>query len=341
MTSRKRVAAGFAIVIALSLVPGVLIAAGNSTLASVTTLAALGAIMPALTCSLRVAAISAGAMTVASGVAAPASGSPLLGALLLGVVGVAFGLTARLGVSSSVVMAAISVVFLVAQPVSIDGQPASSLQLMGLVGVSALWGLGAGHLGRRVHKGSSTRTPKTIPWSRAGAYAAVLAVVLGIGGWIVVDTRWGHTGGWFLMTFLLILQPNLRDSWRLTIGRGLGTIVGVVLAVFLFTIAAGATVLLYIIAVAAAVAALTLRTTTSRPYWQYVTLLTPAVVLLEGLGASVTQTARERLVATLLAVGVALAVQFPLSLVGRHRAHRHDDRQDDRHDGRHDDVHAV
>ena len=81
-------------------------------------------------------------------------------------------------------------------------------------------------------------------------------------------------------------------------------------------------VALYVAAGVGIVAALTLRYTTTRPYWQYVAILTPAIVLLEGLGRSVIDTAESRLGFTLLAAGIAVGIEAVARPLYRRRATR-------------------
>jgi uncharacterized membrane protein YccC len=54
--------------------------------------------------------------------------------------------------------------------------------------------------------------------------------------------------------------------------------------------------------------ALALRYVLKRPYWEYVTVLTPAVILLSATGADRMRVAEDRVAFTLIATAVALLV---------------------------------
>lgn len=310
---RAKVMVGFGMLIAASLVPGLILALlGLPTVASVTTLSALGALIPTLMLSTRTGVITATAMTLASAVALPASTEPWLAAVVLGAAGAFVGVASRWGASGFVVLAAISVVFLIANPPLLPSGPDDGMLLALVTAASALWGVGAGASIRRLRRPTGLPAPEAMPWSRAGSYATILALVLAVAGWWTVHLQLQHGGAWFLMTFLIVLQPYLQDSLSRTVHRATGTVIGVIFAMLLYMLLAPWPVVLYVVGSLAAIAALTIRYTTKRPYWQYVTLLTPAVVLLEGMSSSVIDTAEERVGFTLLAAVIAVLIELLL-----------------------------
>lgn len=323
MENRKRasVMIGITVLLALAFVPGLVITAlGYPVLTSVATLAALGTLLPALLAPRAIAIAVAVLTVVLSGLAGPAATSPWLAALVLGATGALVGAASTRDASGPLVVAAIGIVFLVAEPpalADIGWSPGWTLALA--TAGAAAWGLAAG-LFIRWRRSPHPREPDPSSRDRAGAYAGTLAVVLGVSGWFVVSLDLGHGGGWFLMTFLIILQPYLQDAWRLTVERALGTVAGVLVAMALFALLQDVPVALYVVAAIATVTALTIRTTTDRPYWQYVMALTPGVVLLEGLGRSVIDTAESRVWFTLLAAGIALGIEALARPLYRRRA---------------------
>lgn len=312
-----------AILLALALVPGLVITAlGHPALTSVMTLAALGALIPALMAPRTIAVAVVPATVILSAMAVPSAQSPGWAAVTLGTTGALVGIAAARNASGPLAVAAIGIVFLVAQPPATTESDVWSVATVILAtGVAALWGLGAGLVIRR-RRPPQAKQPGASSRARVGAYAATLTLILAISGWFVVDLDLGHGGGWFVMTFLIILQPYLQDAWRLTVERALGTVAGVLLAVALYALLAEFPVALYLIAALATVVALTLRTTTTRPYWQYVMALTPAVVLLEGLGTSVVATAEARVGFTLLAAAIAVVIEAAARPMYRRRAER-------------------
>ena len=78
------------------------------------------------------------------------------------------------------------------------------------------------------------------------------------------------------------------------------------------------TSLVYVLAVGFLVLAVITRTQ-KKPYWEFAAFLTPAVVLLQGVKDSITSTAQERLFATLIGGGAALAVMGCEALILRSR----------------------
>ncbi|MFY9232771.1 MAG: FUSC family protein [Candidatus Nanopelagicales bacterium] len=328
---RTRTAGRVSMLLGLALVPGLLITAlGLSDVASLMTLACLGALLPALLAPMRIAVATVVFTAVASAMAIPAATDPWLAAGLLAATGAAVGLSARVGASGTVILAAIGIVFLVATPPDTAGLDGPVWLVVGLLaGAASLWGAGAGLLIRRFHHASAGTTSGAAPphaglsRSRVGIFAAVLAVTLGTSAWVVVEFDWAHGGGWFVMTFLIVLQPYLQDAWSKTVQRATGTVMGIALAMGIYGVLQASPVALYVVGAASAVFALTIRFTTSRPYWQYVALLTPAVVLLEGVRTSVVDTAAARIGFTLLAAGIAIGIEALMLPAVKRSAQRH------------------
>lgn len=323
METRKRasVILGITVLLSLAFVPGLVITSlGYPLLTSVATLAALGTLIPALMAPRWITVTTVVATIVLSGLALPASTDPWLAAGILACVGALLGAASTRDASGPLVVAAIGIIFLIAEPPAVaDIGWGPSWTLMLATGAAAVWGLSAG-LFIRWRRPPHPKEPDPSSRERAAAYAGTLAVVLGISGWFVVSLDLGHGGAWFLMTFVIILQPYLQDAWRLTVERAVGTVGGVLLAMVLYALLSDLPVVLYVLAAIAAVTAITIRTTTTRPYWQYVVALTPGVVLLEGLGRSVVDTAESRVGFTLLAAGIALAIEAAARPIYRRRA---------------------
>ena len=320
-----RVVVGFSILIATSLLPGLVLSIlGFTEIASITTLASISTMIPALLASLRLTALTVLGLTVGSLLALPASVNPWLAALVLGAAAAGTGLASRVGASGIVVMATISLAFLISTPPDLDVHDVSSwLVVAAASGGAALWGAGAGLLIRRKRRSVHAAQHETVPWPRVTAFTVVLTLVIAIAGWVVVELQWQHGGGWFIMTFLIVLQPYLQDAWTKTLQRATGTVVGIVVAMIIYLLLGNLTVVIYVVGAAAAVLALTVRYATKRPYWQYAALLTPAVVLLEGVSTSVTETAEARLGFTLLAAAIAILIEIAMAPLYRSSARRH------------------
>jgi hypothetical protein len=315
MSAARTRVLGLLLVLAAITLPGLaLTALGHSEAAGVTTLAAIAGLIPMIAAGPRIAVPIVLLLGPASALAVTVSNRPLGAAVLMGGVVVGVGLTSRVHLSNYLTIAPISVLFLIADPPSgPDGQPLPAV-LIGVVAVgSALWAAGVGWLLVR-HR--DRHPAAALGWKRAGGYAAVLGVLSGSATWILVDHQLGHDGAWFVMTLLIILQPSVRDAWDKTLQRAAGTIVGFGLALLTYVVL-GRDVGIYLAAAGFIALAVLAWQVWHRPYWQYVALLTPAIVLFEGASTSVVDTAVARLGFTLLAVAVALAVEAIAVAVGR------------------------
>ena len=104
--------------------------------------------------------------------------------------------------------------------------------------------------------------------------------------------------------------------------RASGTVIGFGIAIVLYAIL-DLPAVLYVCAAVLMVLALVALQVQHRPYWQYVALLTPAVVLLEGGSGSVVDTALARLGFTLLGAALAVAIELALAPLARSLARRY------------------
>jgi uncharacterized membrane protein YccC len=129
--------------------------------------------------------------------------------------------------------------------------------------------------------------------------------------WFVVDLDLGHTGGWIILTILVVFQPSLGDGFRKAAHRAAGTVLGFVIAVLVGAVVTNSG-MLYLIGTIFLMVAFILMLQ-ARPYWLYATVLTPAIILLESAGTTVDQVAEERLGATLIGVAVTVAVMLVLT----------------------------
>lgn len=242
-------------------------------------------------------------LTLAYGLAA----YPWLAGVVVGCAAAAYGATARWGVSGRLVTGMVILAFTVAQPTPIltDAGVWPNASLTGLVGLlAALWGVAVGRL-----MGKNTPKPPLAPMSaqQATYFAWTVAVVLGTATWFVSYLTLGHGGAWFLLTIIVILQPRFADTLTKTLHRAIGTVAGFVIALIVALVVPW-TGLIMLLAVVFMTIAMVLVMKPGTPYWQFVTFLTPAIVLLEGAGSSIVQTDMTRLGFTLLGVAVGLVV---------------------------------
>lgn len=309
-----------AVVLVITLPGLVLTIAGRDDLAGMTAMAAVAGVLPALLVGTRIAVGTAVGLGVAAAAAVAVSDQPWLAALLMALAAGAVGLSSRVGAQRALVTAPITLAFLLAEPPrDVAGDMVPSLVVGATMLAAALWAALVGSfMMRKRHRPAS----QPLSWYRAGAYAGVLAVAVGGASWLLVDLELGHGGAWFVMTLLIVLQPYLKDSWEKTIQRASGTVIGFVIALVLYALL-DIPAVLYVIASVLMLLALVALVVKHRPYWQFVALLTPAIVLLEGGSGSVVDTAIARLGFTLLGVGVAVAIELAAVPILRSVARRH------------------
>ena len=309
-----------AVTVAVTLPGLVLTIAGRDDLAGMTAMAAVAGVLPALLVGPRMAVAAAVGLGVAATAAVAVTDRPWLAALLMAAAAGAVGLSSRVNAQRVLATAPVTLAFLIADPPrDAAGVPVGPIVVGAAMLASALWAALVVSVVMRTHHRPETQT---LSWYRAGAYAVVLAVAVGAASWVLVDRQLGHGGAWFVMTLLIVLQPYLKDSWDKTLQRAAGTFIGFVIALVLYAIL-DIPAVLYVMASILMLLALVALVVKHRPYWQFVALLTPAVVLLEGGSGSVVDTALERLGFTLLGVGVAVAIELAAVPILRTVARRH------------------
>jgi hypothetical protein len=251
--------------------------------------------------------------SVASGLAVWSAQSAIAAAIVLA--GAAFlrGYGAKAGLQNALLTTVIALGFLVADPPDFAG-PVPSPLLTGIVMLATtLWVTLVVYLARKwVHPPRLTAMgTRRVIW-----FSSVLALLVGIATWFVVHLHLGHGGGWIILTIVVVYQPNLGDGFKKAGGRALGTVIGFLIAIVVgLVISSGP--LLYLVGTICMVVALVVMMA-GKPYWWFAAFLTPAIVLYESAGSTVTKVAIERLDATLVGIALTLGVMLILLPVTRH-----------------------
>lgn len=256
--------------------------------------------------------ILAGASGIISALLNP---HPLAGAIFFGLFTGACALAAKRGLHSAVLMVPVFISFVLAAPPEVPGMsavPAAFLTGVVLL-LGGLWATASARvlLGRprRTSEGQALSTRATI------AYAVLMAVVIGIATWAVLNFAKDHQGAWLLLTLIIVLQPSPHDTVVTSLQRLGGTLVGGVIALVLILAGVDATLAL-VVGGLLLFAALSVRYVLKRPYWEYITVLTPAVILLDSPGLDMMRVAEDRvgytLIATLVGLVIALVVKAVL-----------------------------
>jgi hypothetical protein len=310
---------GLIVVIVVVMIPGLVLALlQHPAYSSVAGFGALSCLVASLVGGWRLGVMVSLPLALASGLALGLADNPWSASVLMLLVAGGAGLTAHRGYAQGVTLSVITVAFVLAQPPT--GAHATSAEAAQGAVIMLVSGLFAAGVGALVTRKGPVLKPEPYGWGRTVNYAVVLGLLVGVATWFVVDLQLEHSGAWLLMTILVVVQPSLRDGFRTSLERAVGTIVGVVIALVIGLIALP-TSLVYILSVGFLTIALITKTQ-SKPYWEFAALLTPAVVLLQGVKDSITSSAQERLFATLIGAGAALAVMGCEVVILRSRAPR-------------------
>ena len=283
--------------------------------------AAVAAILPAVALTItcvtgsgwRAGFIVVVPFAVLSGLATWASPSPWLAAIVLAVGAFLRGYAARFGMHDALMLTVIALGFLVAVPPSFTADTPAPLIVAAVTLGSGLWASTVIYALRAF----IPNMPRVrVAPSRVLAFSIVLALLVGVATFLVVRFNLGQTGGWIILTILVVYQPHLGSGIKKAGSRALGTIAG-----FGITIVVGLFFptgpILYVLGFIFIVITF-LFILQNRPYWMYAMVLTPAVVLLDSANSAVGIVARERLVATIIGVACTLLVMLALVPVERY-----------------------
>ena len=317
-TAKALITLNLMIVLAV-LVPSWLVSAlGYRSLAGIAMLAAVSALLLSLMRAWRSALLIVIPFAIASSLAVVFAHNAWLAALLMALVAGALGPAAERGLNSSLTTIPIAIGFIISTPPS-STESGPSWLLVGIVTIVSMgWAILAGYVCRRwtpTLPHGTALGPRLSRW-----YGAILAILTGMAAWFVVTLGLGHSGGWLILTIVIVYQPYLQDGFRKALQRAGGTVVGFLVALGIGLVITNVTALLVIGTVVMVIAAslMALR----KPYWIYAIFLTIAIVLLEGSGSNLFETDRNRLIATLIGVGVSLVAIILLRPFARSAAQR-------------------
>lgn len=277
---------------------------GYSASAGLVGLASLAAGLCALTLGIRPALLLVLGVSVGTALLLLADGSWLVTALAMSVIAFVFGLTARLGWQTGMVMGPITLAFVVTESPQPDGLALADW--IALPAAFLAFGAYGAALVYLITRNRDRRSPQALGQSRAIAYAGMLAIVTFFTTAIAVSGDWRHAGGWMIMTPFIVIQPYIEDGFNKSLRRAGGTVIGFGLA-WIVALFVPWVWLLYVIG--ALFAAVSMYAFMRK--WDYLIFamfLTPAVIILEGASTSIELTAEKRLGATLIGVGISLAV---------------------------------
>ena len=260
----------------------------------------------------RALQIAAGA-AVGGALAAGFSGNAWVGALIIAVLAGYGGYSARYGNESPVLLVPVIVAFIVISPPDLTDRAGSTLsgwQYAAVVGVSLLiGGVWVAALGLLLARKLERAKDDPVERSVAIGYGIALASSTGIATFIAAHYFPGSTGAWVILTILLVMKPRPTDMWRTARHRVGGTLAGALMAAALVVgmDAVGLSLSTWSTALGAVFLVFALSFIRVRPYWQYVTLLTPAIILLKSSGDDTLNLDAQRVLMTIIGTLVALA----------------------------------
>jgi hypothetical protein len=305
--------------IALMAPPVLLGISGQFGLASVFVYGGIIAII-AVFYDMRLAIIVSTLGGIAGTIAILLNPHPVAGAAFFGILTGVCALTAKRGIHSPVLMVPVFVSFLLVAPPTVPPLSTVPAALMSgaVLLLGGLWATASARvlLGRP----RSEIARKEMGTPAAAVYAVVMGLILGVAAWAVLTYAKYHEGAWLLLTLIILLQPSPHDTFTKSLQRLAGTLAGCLIALALILINVQQTMALVIGGVLI-FGALTLRYVLKRPYWEYVTVLTPAVILLSSSGVDRMRVAEDRAAFTLIATTVALLVAVAVKAVLVRRAH--------------------
>ena len=305
----ERLVISLATVLITLIVPGLVLERLGLRGAGVVGLVGLAAVIATAVLGWRVGALVGVCVTVGTVLADAAGGSWWAATLVMVLASVAYGFSALRGWQHGVVLAPIALAFVVADPPS--GSWSGDRPLLAIALATAVTVAFGVLVAAALARGKEPKPQPAVSPLRARGFAIMVGIAAAITTPITVLGGWGHAGAWLIMTPLIVIQPSLKDAVGKSIRRAAGTVAGFVIALGVSTVIPEPWALYVIGSICAGVALYGLGRA-----WDYsivATALTVAVILLEGVSTSVADTGRWRLIATLLGVGIAIALSAAMT----------------------------
>lgn len=270
-------------------------------------LAALGTMMVTTSVGLRLAFTLTGTLAVAGalGFIAGQQQMPLFAAVVMALFAFWYGHTARWGVSSHLIIAVIAVDMLTVTGTSLVKSAdvlTNGIWIGAVLILAGLWGILVGIL---LAKFTPKAPRQSMSMKQVWWFAITMAVLLGAAMWLVIHEQWQHGGAWFILTLVIVIQPNYQASVKKMFHRAIGTVIGFLIALVVVLLVHQQAFLLLAGFVFLIVAMYFIINPTF-PYWVFVMFMTPAIVLMESTVNDAVSLDVSRLGFTLLGVAVAL-----------------------------------
>ena len=319
MTSRTRaVVLVLVVVLCLVLTEQIARGLGIERAVGLLSVANLATLVIGIKLGWRQALLGVGSLAVLTIPAALSQGDPAAGTVVMTLTALARGLSAPWQLQPVYWLMVVSLCLLITNsPLAATATTADLARLV--FGVLASGSLTTLLLSKLLPRPDGAGTPAAFAvahsWRRALAYGSLLAATTLITTPIALQHHWHTTGLWLILTPFLVLQPFVRESWKVALHRSLGTLAGVLLVIIL-AVGLPQTVPLLLPAFAAAV--LTVVIAIRRGHRALMlTALTATIVLFNSNSGDLLLRADQRVLASALGIAIALLMMALAHLIER------------------------
>lgn len=272
-------------------------------------LASLASLLVCARLGWRQALVGVASLAVLSAPAVFSQSDPLLATTVLTLTALGLGLSARWQLKPVYwLFVVILCILITTSPLPPDPAPIEVVQL-----VIGLFASGSGAVLLQSKLVSSFEgAPLPVPfavvhsWRRSGAHALMLATATLVTTPIALQHHWHTSGLWLILTPFLVMQPFVKDSWRVAVHRSLGTLAGVLLVIGLAFVLPSS-VPLQLPAIAAALITVLIAVKKGHRALM-ITTLTVTIVLFNSRIDTLLVMADQRVLASALGIAIALGL---------------------------------
>ena len=301
----------------LALVPAlVLVGAGWAGAFAVGLFAMGGAAAAVVAGGFRLGVIASITIALAAALAMPLSSYPWAIAVLMAVLGAIYGYWASKGYASGAMLIPALVPYLVRDPPGIFTTAVPTINFQYILAFISIWvisGIWTSFvmyklvLKGKTYPGPSQSTKSTIIFGLfMGSVAGIVAATA-----LSLDPRveWP----WIILTMFILASPSGKLKFKQVRDRIIGTTIGLGLALLVSTLPLGPGQL-GILAILLMTASLVVRIL-KKPYWAFVMVMTPAIIIMDSTGSNTEVVAEQRLLFTVLGVLIIVSVTAIANLV--------------------------
>lgn len=273
---------------------------------------------------LRIGVIVTITLAVAGAIAISMSANPWAIAAVMLVLGGIYGFWAAHGYASGAMLIPALVPYLVRDPPGIFTNDAPTINLAYIGAFLLIWivtGIWTALvMSKIVLKGNSFAGPSqaTLPTVIFGLFlGAVAGLVAAVAMTVAPTAQWP----WIILTIFLLANPSGKIRGTQVRDRVTGTVIGLGAALLLSELPlspAGQGILALILITAALVIRIE-----KRPYWFFVMVMTPAIILMDSTGSNTEVVAEQRLLFTLLGIVITVSAALLANLVWSAYLRRH------------------